>query len=190
MSTMASLMLLLAPPPTSAVPVLYPVLRLRSEFSLTIRVPLDQAVGLFGGHGERVWAGEDWNPRFLRPLPPQDGQGSIFLVDSGDKERLGLTTVFDRALGHVRHVFLLGDRCVTVIDIHLAALDPDTSRVAVVYERTALSPTAEAEVRTLAGGDAAQAPEWEAAINAVAASIVRQGAPPDGARADEERASP
>lgn len=186
---MSSLMLLLAAPlPTAAVPVPYPVLRLRSEFSFTIPVPLDQAVGLFGAHGERVWAGADWNPRFLRPLPPDDGQGSVFVVDSGDEERLGLTTVFDRARGHVRHVFLLGDRCATVIDIHLTALDRDRSRVTVVYERTALSPTAEDEVRRLASRDAAQAPEWEAAIEAVAAS--RQGPSSDGARPSEKPAGP
>lgn len=175
--------------PASAVPVPYPVLRLRSEFAITVRVPLDLAVGLFGGHGERAWAGADWQPRFLRPVPAEDREGSVFLVDEGDQERLALTTVLDRSRGHVRHVFLLGDRCATVIDIHLAPLDPRTSRVTVVYERTALSPQAEDEVRRLASGDAAQAPEWEAAIDAVAANIAGSGADATKPGPSRDRAS-
>lgn len=161
-------------PPARAGPAPRPALRLRSEFAIAVRLPLDLAVGLFGAHGERAWAGKDWDPRFLRPLPPEDREGSVFLVDHDRRERLGLTTLFDRARGHVRHVFLLGDRCATVIDVHLVARGPAASRVTVVYERTALRPEAEDEVRKLASGDAAQAPEWEASIDAVAPSILRR----------------
>ncbi len=150
-------------------PEAHPALRLRSEFAITVRLPVGEAVGLFGAQGERAWAGEHWDPQFLHPIPPEDREGSVFLVAGGGRKRLGTTTVFDRAKGHVRHVFLLGDRIVTVVDVRLSSLGPRTTRVAVAYERTALRPEAEDEMRELALGDAAQASHWEAAIDAAVA---------------------
>lgn len=158
-----------------AVPTGHAVLRLRSEFALTVWLPRDQAVWLFGAHGERAWAGAEWQPEFLHPLPAQDTEGSVFFVSFGGPRRLGYTTTFDLPGGHVRHVFLLGDRCATVIDIRLAAVDAGVTRVAVVYERTSLRPDADDEVRALASGDADQGPEWEAAIEEVAPSLRQQG---------------
>lgn len=145
-------------------------IRLRNEFTITVHAPLDVAVGFFGAHGERAWAGKDWDPRFLHPVPPEDRAGAIFQAPLGGRDRLWLTTIFDRALGHVRHVYLLGDSSVTVIDIHLVPVDRERCRATVVYERTSLRPSADDDVRALASTDAAQGPEWEAAINAVAGS--------------------
>jgi hypothetical protein len=149
-------------------------LRLRNEFTITVHAPLEVAVGLFGAHGERAWAGKDWDPQFLHPVPPEDRAGAIFRMPLRGRDRLWLTTVFDRAQGHVRHVYLLGDSSVTVIDIQLVPVDRENTTATVVYERTSLSPSADDDVRTLASGDAAQAPEWETAINAATASMLRQ----------------
>jgi hypothetical protein len=144
----------------------HPAVQFRSTFGLTVRAPLAVAVELFGAHGERAWAGEDWDPQFVHPVPPQDREGAVFLMADGGRKILDLTTIFDRAGGHVRHVFVRGDCSVTVIDIRLVALDAATTRVSVTYERTALNAEAEDEVRRLAGGDAAQTLEWETAIEA------------------------
>jgi hypothetical protein len=84
-----------------------------------------------------------------------------------DRKALCRTTIFDRVKGHARHVFLLGDSHVTVIDVRLVPLGFGTTGVTVVYERTALNPDAEHEVRQLSAADVAQGPEWEAAIAAV-----------------------
>lgn len=139
-------------------------LRIRNEFTITVHAPLEMAVDFFGGHGERAWAGSDWDPVFLRPLPPQDRAGAVFLMPLDGRERLWLTTVFDRARGHVRHVYLLEESSVCVIDIQLFPKDPQATGVRVVYERTSLGPASDEDVRRLARRDAPQGPEWEAAI--------------------------
>ena len=154
-------------------------LRIRSEFTITVHAPPEVAVDLFGGHGERAWAGSDWDPVFLRPLPPQDRAGAVFLMPLAGRERLWLTAVFDRARGHVRHVYLLEDSSVCVIDIQLFPKDREATGVRVVYERTSLGPASDEEVRRLARCDAPQAPEWEAAIDAALRSVSKEK-PRDG----------
>lgn len=159
-------------------------LQTHREFGITVRAPVCIAVELFGAHGERAWAGKDWDPQFLAPLPARDQEGAVFFFKPhGDQVILGYTTDFDRERGHVRHVFLRGSGSVTVIDIRLAPASAESSKVAVVYERTALHRGAEAEVRRLAEHDAAQASEWEAAIDAYLVSA-RQAAARSGALAE------
>jgi hypothetical protein len=70
----------LAPPAGPAFAADRSPLRLRNEFTITVHAPLDVATGFFGAHGERAWAGKDWDPQFLHPLPPEDRAGSVFLV--------------------------------------------------------------------------------------------------------------
>jgi hypothetical protein len=60
---------------------------------------------------------------------------------------------------------VIHDALVTLVDIHLTKVGVNETRVAVVYERTALSPEANDHVMHLAKGDAKSGPEWEEAIN-------------------------
>lgn len=145
-------------------PIAVQPLSLRNQFTLTVRAPVDEALGYFGAHGERVWAGESWDPQFLHPVPAADQPGAVFLVPRGDRKAVGHTTIFDRARGHARHVFVMNHSYATVIDIRLTPIDAAATEVAVVYERTALDPAANDEVRRLSEVDADQGPEWEAAI--------------------------
>jgi hypothetical protein len=154
-------------------------LRCRGEFTLAVRAPFAEAIELFGAHGESVWAGPDWNPRFLDPVPPHDQAGAVYLMRGSEGTILGYTTDFDREAGHLRHVFVRGANSVTVIDIRLVASTSASTKVTVVYERTALHPGAEPEVRALAAQDEAQAKEWEDAIAAYLKS--RPTARPDPA---------
>jgi hypothetical protein len=146
-------------------------LQLRGEFTIVVQAPPRVAVELFGAHGERAWAGKEWNPRFLDPLPAEDRAGAVFVfAHDGGRTILGFTPLFDREAGQVRHVFVRGSDSVTVIDVRLFPAETGRSRVVVVYERTALHRGAEAEVRALAAEDGAQAREWETAINTFLAS--------------------
>ncbi len=143
----------------------------RREFTFVIRTEPRLALELFGADGERVWAGPHWNPRFLLPLAPRDQEGAVFVVSPPKGQPiLGTTTVFDREAHRVRHVLVRGHDSVTVIDIRLSAAGPGESRVVVTYERTALHGGAEDEVRALSADDAAQAAEWQAAIDAYLSS--------------------
>lgn len=67
---------LLTPPAgraSASVPADRSPLHLRKEFAITVHAPLDVAVGFFGAHGERVWAGKDWDPQFLNPQSTSAG---------------------------------------------------------------------------------------------------------------------
>lgn len=150
-------------------------LQMHSEFTILVHAPPQAALGLFGASGERTWAGKEWNPRFLEPRPEEDRPGAVFFFSpTSGRPILGYTPIFDREQGHIRHVFFRGSGSVTVIDVRLSPVDGHSSRVVVVYERTALDHDSEAEVRALAADDASQAAEWEAAINAYLSSIHRE----------------
>src|SRR5690349_18559096 len=100
----------------SASPVPAPLLHVRDGFELTVHAPLKSATMLFGAHGERLWAGGDWDPRFLWPQPEQDKQGAVFTV--GEDQVPWAMTAFDPEGGHVQYVFFTGHMLATVLDIH------------------------------------------------------------------------
>src|SRR5216684_1598090 len=52
----------------------------RGAFELTVHAPFQQAVALFGAHGERLWGGKDWDPQFIYPQPEEDRAGAVFTV--------------------------------------------------------------------------------------------------------------
>lgn len=44
-----------------------PLAHVRNSFTLTVHAPYKIAAPLFGPNGERVWAGDDWDPQFIYP---------------------------------------------------------------------------------------------------------------------------
>ncbi len=64
--------------------------------------------------------------------------------------------------------YVLGDVLVTRIDIHLSKSGEVATSVLVVYERTALDPAANEQVRKMGAHDGEQGAEWKAALEAYA----------------------
>jgi hypothetical protein len=134
-----------------------------NEFAFTVHAPLDKAFPLFGAIEEKKWA-EGWEPQVLYPSPAKDQQGMVFRVAHSHMSSVWTCTAFDPASGHVQYVYYISDALVTLIDIHLTKSGNAETRIAVVYERTALTPDANEHVARLAKGDAKSGPEWAQAI--------------------------
>jgi hypothetical protein len=77
-----------------------------------------------------------------------------------------VNTAFDRQGRHIQYAYLISDVMVTTIDLTFVPLDAATTKVSVIYERTALNAAANDEVRKLGPIDQARGTDWEKAINA------------------------
>ena len=142
-----------------------PLLHVRNEFEFTVKAPFGATFPLFGADGERAWAGAEWNPNFVYPRPAKDIQGAVFQIAHGHMNAVWVNTAMDPASGHIQYVYFLGEKLVTLIDIHITRRDAATTLVKVAYERTALGPEANEHVRQMGEHDATQGKEWEDAIN-------------------------
>ncbi len=140
-----------------------PRARSTNEFSFVANAPMERVAPLFGAHRERVWA-KGWDPSFIYPLPADDQPGMVFLIAHGGMAVPWINTEFDLQNGRVQYVYVIPEKLVTLITIHLTP-QGDRTRVAVRYDRTALGAEGDAHVQRLGGHDAIAGPEWEASIN-------------------------
>jgi hypothetical protein len=137
-----------------------------NSFSFTVNAAMHDAAPLFGPEGERVWAGDDWNPQFAFPVPAKDVEGAVFTVQHAEHSAVWVNTLFDLESGHMRYVYVLADLLATTIDVRLHPMDTAHTRVDVTYVRTALRPEADEHVLSLGKHDSEQGKEWGDAINA------------------------
>jgi hypothetical protein len=137
-----------------------------NSFGFTINAPMHDAAPLFGPEGERVWAGDDWNPQFVFPVPARDVEGAVFTVRHGEHTAVWVNTLFDLAGGHMQYVYVLADLLATTIDVRLHPIDATHTGVDVTYVRTALRPEADEHVLSLGKHDSEQGKEWADEINA------------------------
>jgi hypothetical protein len=143
-----------------------PLAHARSEFTFTVQAPMAQAFPLFGPEGERAWGGPHWDPQFVYPLPAKDVEGAVFRVHHGHHSATWVNTAFDAQAGHAAYVYVIDGKLTTRIDVQLSPIDPGTTRVRVMYERTALSAFVNGDVVAMAQKDAKMGPEWERDIAA------------------------
>ena len=151
-----------------------PLAHTRNEFTIAIHGPLGEAVKLFGAEGERRWAGKDWNPQFVYPVPlREDVQGEVFTITrGGERQSTWINTALDASSGHVQYVYMVPGVLVTLIDIHVRP-DGDGSKATIVYGRTALTREANSHVEQMGKSDASSGQHWETAINAALAKSVK-----------------
>jgi hypothetical protein len=136
-----------------------------TSFAFTVNAPLQDAAPLFGPEGERAWAGDDWNPHFVFPVPARDVEGAVFTLHHGDDTAVWVNTLFDLQAGRMQYVYMVADVLVTTIDVRLHAADAMHTKVDVTYVRTALRPEANEHVIAMGEHDQKQAKVWEDAIN-------------------------
>jgi HAMP domain-containing protein len=141
------------------------MIRAKSEFIFIVRAPLAVAFPLFGPEGERPWAGRDWDPQFFYPTPARDMEGAVFRIRRGHREAIWVNTIFDIQAGHAAYVSIIDKKIATRIDVQLRQIDPQTTSVRVMYERTALDSSAEDEVEEMARTDPQMGREWEKSIS-------------------------
>jgi hypothetical protein len=74
-------------------------------------------------------------------------------------------TQFDLHARHIQYAYFIQDLTVTVIDVRFSVSDPGTTRVNVVYTRTAVTPEGNQHVAAMTEGDKASGKEWQQAID-------------------------
>ena len=147
--------------------------RERSEFQFVAHAPYPQVFPLFGAEKERVWAGKEWDPTFVYPKQANDVPGAVFTVRHGHATDVPwVNTAFDPQGGHVQYVYVVPDVMTTLIDIHVAAQDAQSTKVDVVYERTALTARGDERVRHMAESDRKAGLEWASQIDGYLRSAV------------------
>ena len=135
-----------------------------NSFQFVVRAPMRKAAALFGPDGERCWAGPQWNPEFLYPLPGRDVEGAVFKVQHGTHNSVWVNTVFDVAGGRMQYVAFIPDVLVSTVDVRLTPLDPSSTKVEVSYARTAVDPAANDKVEAMGKSDRESGPQWQQAI--------------------------
>jgi hypothetical protein len=144
--------------------------QLRTRFHFTADLAYPLAAPLFGALEEQKWA-EGWKPIFLYPNPAADQEGAVFRVERPGHSSVWTTTVFDLAGGHVQYLVVINNIILTRIDIRLSRNSAEKTDVSVLYERTAIDPSANDAVTRLAKQDAGHADEWRDAINVYGARL-------------------
>lgn len=138
------------------------------ELSFLANASFEQVAPLMGADKERLWS-PDWEPRFVYPAPAFDTEGMVFSISHDHMTSTWVNTGFDLKNGRVQYVYLIPDAMVTVISIRLTPAGQQT-KVDVRYDRTALSPGADAHVERLGKPDPHAADWWSQRINGYLAS--------------------
>jgi hypothetical protein len=139
------------------------LLHTHREFEFIAQAPIDVAAPLFGAEGERVWA-PGWDPKFVWPENAKDQEGMVFMLAHGNKNAIWVNTCFDLKANRIQYVYVIPETLVTVITINLAPGET-TTHVAVAYDRTALTETANKLVLENSERDASAGPDWGKQIN-------------------------
>lgn len=151
-----------------------PVVHVENSFEFTAQGPYKTVAPLFGASAERAWGEGQWNPKFLYPSPAHDTFGEVFTVAHGHLRSVWVNSAFDLDTGHVQYVYVLPDAQAVLIDIQLKEKDSSTTGVKVIYQRTALDPSFNAQVTKWGSDDRNMGQEWETAVDAYLQGHARQ----------------
>ena len=143
-----------------------PVARVDNRFEFTVKGSFPKVAPMFGAWAERAWAGQDWDPQFLFPNPPQDQDGMVFTVDHGHHESIWVNTAYDPEQGRFQYVYVIPGMQAVVIDVNLARKGDQETSASVRYRRTALDPRHNDRIQALGRSDANNGPKWAAEIQA------------------------
>src|SRR5258708_39695233 len=58
-------------------------MHVETTFKVVVHAPYVETAELFGPEGERAWAGKQWDPQFLHPMPGRDEEGAVFTIRHG-----------------------------------------------------------------------------------------------------------
>jgi len=140
------------------------LLHLSTSFELVVHAPYAKTAPLFGAHGERAWAGADWDPKFIYPQPAGDVEGAVFTVRDGPLTKVWVTALFDLEAQHIRYVYFIPELLVTTIDLRFNVIDAGTTQVKVVYTRTAITPQGNEHITGMSEEDKVRGEMWQQAI--------------------------
>lgn len=141
-----------------------------TTFDVVVHAGLAETAVLFSPEGERAWAGKQWDPHFVYPLPERDQQGAVFTINHGPVKAVWVVTQHNLEARHFQYVYVISDLMVATIDLDFEVIDPATTKATVTYARTAISPEGDEHVKAMTEGDQTAGKEWQAAIDTYLAS--------------------
>jgi hypothetical protein len=136
-----------------------------TSFDLVVRAGYAETAALFGPEGERAWAGKHWDPQFVFPQPGRDQQGAVFTIQHGPLQAVWVIAQHDLEARHFQYVYVLGGLMACTIDVRFELVDAGTTKVHVIYARTAITPEADEHVAAMTDGDRKAGAEWQAGID-------------------------
>ncbi len=136
-----------------------------TSFELVVHAPYVETAALLGPEGERAWAGKQWDPKFIHPLPARDEAGGVFTIHHGPFDAVWVIAEHDLEARHFKYVYFIADLMVTTIDVRFDPVDAATTKVKVKYARTAVTAEGDEHVRTMSAGDRDAGRDWQQAID-------------------------
>jgi hypothetical protein len=136
-----------------------------TSFDVFVHLPTSEAMKLFTPEGERAWAGEGWDPQYVHAAGrTRDAVGAVFTIQHGPTQAVWTVTRRDEVARKYEYAYFVPDVMVTSIRVSFEPLSTNRTSVHVAYERTALSPGAQAHVAAMATADKKAGAEWQSAI--------------------------
>jgi hypothetical protein len=145
-------------------------MHVETTFEVRVRAAYAETAELFSPEGERAWAGEHWDPKFIYPAPARDQQGAVFTISLGAVQAVWVVAQHDLEGRHFKYVYMIPDVMVTMIDVEFRSVDSTTTQVEVTYARTATSADGDEHVKAMSEGDQKAGAEWQEAIDRYLAS--------------------
>jgi hypothetical protein len=116
---------------------------LQARHAITIGLPVAQCQKLFTPAGEELWI-DDWKPTYHHPADGRTQRGMIFSTGSGEDLTLwSLVDYEDGEYHRARYMRVTPALRSGYVEVTCAALSPQTTKVEVSYELTALTPDGE-----------------------------------------------
>jgi hypothetical protein len=159
--------------PTLALAVELPETQVAREATFRLPVPPEVAFPFFGPLGERAWAGPDWAPAFVHPLPAADVEGAVFTTPAHGVPgtTLWVNLRFDAAAGVAEYAHFTPGHLVVRVSVALAGDGAGGSTVKVRYAWTPLSPAGAGSFADRAAGFDRWIAGWQEAL--LAALVAR-----------------
>ena len=110
---------------------------------------------------ERRWAGKHWQPEFLYPIPGDDVPEVVWTVKHGPFDSIWVNTLLDVPGDHMQYVSVIVGHLIMTVDVRVKSMAPSRTGVDVTYDRTALAPSSNDEVRALGEEDGVSGPDWQ-----------------------------
>jgi hypothetical protein len=137
--------------------------RFRGTVSITVRLPVDEAMLLFTARGERDWV-DGWEPEFPAGEPAEEAEGTVFVTSHHGRSTYWVVAA--RALGAVRYARTTPGLHAGTVEVRERLSDARSTQVDVTYDLTALTPEGATELDRFAAGYEDEIGGWQDAIEA------------------------
>lgn len=143
-----------------------------SSFEIGL-APAD-AMELFTPEGERVWAGEHWDPRYPAALVhgATGGERGTVFVTAHDGEAT-IWVAMGRDADSVTYARVPPRRLAGIVSVRCTPARDEATNVEVTYDTSSLSDAADAELDRFAGGYDAFVASWQHELRAVGPDTLR-----------------